>query len=109
MKPFWAAVLGYTGSKEHAEELNDPTGPGPTLWFQKADSAKGEVQQRFHLDVRVPPEVAEDRVKAALDAGGTLVSDERAPTVWVLADAHGNKACVTTWLGRDPDHELQRG
>ena len=46
---------------------------------------------------------------AALDAGGTLVSDERAPTVWVLADAHGNKACVTTWLGRDPEHELQRG
>ena len=63
VKPFWAAVLGYTGSKEHAEELNDPDGTRTTLWFQKADSAKGEVQQRFHLDVRVPPEVAEDRVK----------------------------------------------
>jgi 4a-hydroxytetrahydrobiopterin dehydratase len=109
VKPFWAAVLGYTGSKEHAEELNDPDGTKTTLWFQKADSAKGEVQQRFHLDVRVPPEVAEGRVKAALDAGGTLVSDERAPTVWVLADAHGNKACVTTWLGRDPDHESSEG
>ena len=63
VKPFWAAVLGYTGSKEHAEELNDPDGTRTTLWFQKADSAKGEVQQRFHLDVRVPPEVAEDRVR----------------------------------------------
>ena len=109
VKPFWAAVLGYTGSKQHAEELNDPDGTRTTLWFQKADSAKGEVQQRFHLDVRVPPEVAEDRVRAALDAGGTLVNDERAPTVWVLADAHGNKACVTTWLGRDPDHDSQEG
>jgi 4a-hydroxytetrahydrobiopterin dehydratase len=59
--------------------------------------------------VRVPPEVAEDRVKAALEAGGTLVSDERAPTVWVLADTHGNKACVTTWLGRDPDHDSEEG
>ena len=67
------------------------------------------MQQRFHLDVRVPPEVAEDRVRAALDAGGTLVNDERAPTVWVLADAHGNKACVTTWLGRDPDHDSEEG
>jgi len=109
VKPFWAAVLGYTGSKEHAEELNDPDGTRTTLWFQKADSAKGEVQQRFHLDVRVPPEVAEGRVKAALDAGGTLVTDERAPTVWVLADAHGNKACITTWLGRDPDHDSSEG
>jgi 4a-hydroxytetrahydrobiopterin dehydratase len=109
VKPFWAAVLGYETSKAHEEELNDPDGTRPTLWFQKADSAKGEVQQRFHLDVRVPPEVAEKRVKAALDAGGTLVSDERAPTVWVLADAHGNKACITTWLGRDPDHDSEEG
>ena len=109
VKPFWAAVLGYETSKAHAEELNDPNGTRPTVWFQKADSAKGEVQQRFHLDVRVPPEVAEKRVKAALDAGGTLVTDERAPTVWVLADTHGNKACVTTWLGRDPAHDSEEG
>ncbi|WP_425489824.1 VOC family protein [Nocardioides ungokensis] len=40
------------------------------------------------------------RVEAALGAGGTLVSDDRAPTFWVLADAEGNKACVTTWAGR---------
>jgi 4a-hydroxytetrahydrobiopterin dehydratase len=109
VKPFWAAVLGYETSQAHAEELNDPHGTRPTLWFQKAASAKGEVEQRFHLDVRVPPEVAEGRVRAALDAGGTLVSDERAPTVWVLADAHGNRACVTTWLGRDPDHDSEEG
>jgi 4a-hydroxytetrahydrobiopterin dehydratase len=109
VKPFWAAVLGYETSTEHAEELNDPNGTRPTLWFQKAEKATGEVQQRFHVDVRVPPEVAEDRVRRALEAGGTLVSDERAPTVWVLADAHGNHACVTTWLGRDPDHESSEG
>jgi len=109
VKPFWAAVLGYETSKSHAEELNDPGGTRPTLWFQKAEKAKGEVQQRFHLDVRVPPDVAEDRVRKALEAGGTLVSDERAPTVWVLADAHGNHACVTTWLGRDPAHDSSEG
>lgn len=109
VKPFWAAVLGYETSKAHVEELNDPHGTRPTLWFQKAGQASGEVEQRFHLDVRVPPEVAEGRVRAALEAGGTLVSDERAPTVWVLADAHGNKACVTTWLGRDPHHPSEEG
>jgi 4a-hydroxytetrahydrobiopterin dehydratase len=109
VKPFWAALLGYAGNKDYPEELNDADGTKPTLWFQLAEKAKGEAQQRFHLDVRVPPEVAEDRVKAALDAGGTLVSDERAPTVWVLADAHGNRACVTTWLGRDPAHSSSEG
>jgi 4a-hydroxytetrahydrobiopterin dehydratase len=109
VKPFWAALLGYEGNKDIESELNDPDGTRPTLWFQKADKAKGEVQQRFHLDVRVPHDVAEDRVRAALDAGGTLVDDERAPTVWILADAHGNRACVTTWLGRDPSHSSSEG
>jgi len=60
-----------------------------------------DVEQRFHLDVRVPPEVAESRVRAAVAAGGTLVDDGYAPRFWVLADAQGNRACITTWLGRD--------
>lgn len=109
VKPFWAALLGYESGQEDDSELNDPAGTRPTLWFQKAEKATGEVQQRFHLDVRVPHDVAEDRVRAALDAGGSLVDDERAPTVWILADAHGNRACVTTWLGRDPSHSSSEG
>jgi 4a-hydroxytetrahydrobiopterin dehydratase len=48
----------------------------------------------------VPPEVAESRIAAALEAGGTLVTDENAPRFWVLADPQGNKACVTTGRGR---------
>jgi 4a-hydroxytetrahydrobiopterin dehydratase len=98
IKPFWAAVLGLTQSEVH-DELIDPSGILPTLWFQETDPHE-EPRQRFHLDIRVPPEVAERRVQEALDAGGTLVSEARAPSFWVLADAQGNKACVTTWLGR---------
>jgi 4a-hydroxytetrahydrobiopterin dehydratase len=98
IKPFWAAVLGLQHSAQH-DELVDNAGRLPTLWFQEAD-AHDPPRQRFHLDIRVPPEVAEERVRAALDAGGTLVGDERAPAFWVLADAQGNKACVTTWQGR---------
>ena len=109
IKPFWTAVLGYQPTKDLPDELTDPHGTRPTLWFQEAPDAGEAVSQRFHLDVRVPPDVAEDRVKAALEAGGTLVSDERAPTVWVLADKHGNKACITTWLGRVPDDEVTEG
>jgi 4a-hydroxytetrahydrobiopterin dehydratase len=99
IKPFWRAVLGLAESA-HDEELVDPDGSLPTLWFQ-ATEPHDEPRQRFHVDVRVPPEVAPGRVEAALAAGGRLVSDERAPTFWVLADAQGNKACVTTWQGRE--------
>lgn len=100
--PFWAAVLGYRPTDGDVRELVDPDGSRPTLWFQESERRSPDaVEQRFHLDVRVPPEVAEQRVADAVAAGGTLVSDGRAPSYWVLADAQGNRACVTTWLGRD--------
>jgi 4a-hydroxytetrahydrobiopterin dehydratase len=100
IKPFWRAVLGMQDHPSYDVELRDLSGSLPTLWFQKTDEHE-EPRQRFHLDVRVPPEAVKSRIAAALDAGGTLVSDERAPQFWVLADAQGNKACITTGQGRD--------
>lgn len=100
IKPFWRAVLGYEDHPLHDREVRDLEGIGPALWFQQTDPHE-EPRQRFHLDVRVPPEVAGPRIRAALAAGGTLVSDERSPTFVVLADPQGNKVCVTTGLGRD--------
>jgi 4a-hydroxytetrahydrobiopterin dehydratase len=99
VKPFWAAVLGYEDTQFDVE-VADPGGRNNTLWFQEAPDATGEVQQRFHLDIVVPREVAEERVQAAIDAGGTLVSTDEAPAFWVLADRHGNKVCVCTADGR---------
>jgi len=58
-------------------------------------------RNRIHFDVSVPHDEARHRIQAALAAGGTLLSDARAPAFWVLADAEGNEACVTTWQGRD--------
>jgi 4a-hydroxytetrahydrobiopterin dehydratase len=101
VRPFWAAVLGYA-HHDTWPEVFDPGGRNNTLWFQKAPDATGEVQQRFHLDIVVPREVAEERVQAAVDAGGTLVSTDAVPAFWVLADAHGNKVCVCTADGREP-------
>ena len=99
VRPFWRAVLGLSDSAAHDDEVVDAEGTLPTLWFQRTEP-HDEPRQRFHLDIRVPPEVAEARIRAALDAGGTLVSDAKAPTFTVLADPEGNKCCVTTWLGR---------
>jgi len=100
IKPFWRAVLGMRDHPSDDIELRDPDGGLPTLWFQQTEEHE-EPRQRFHLDVRVPPEVVESRMAAALEAGGTLVTDEHAPRFWVLADAQGNKACLTTGRGRD--------
>ena len=60
------------------------------LWFQ--ESGSDEPRQRFHIDVRVPKEVAQQRIDAAVAAGGKVVDE--APTFVVLADAEGNKVCI---------------
>jgi 4a-hydroxytetrahydrobiopterin dehydratase len=57
-------------------------------------------RNRIHLDISVPHDEAPGRIEAAIGAGGVLVSDSQAPAFWVLADAEGNEACVTTWQGR---------
>ncbi|WP_206422694.1 4a-hydroxytetrahydrobiopterin dehydratase [Nocardioides pantholopis] len=99
--PFWAAVLGLEPSATDPVELTDPLGVLPTLWFQEAERDAEVPAQRFHLDLRVPPEVVAPRMRAALAAGGVLVSDADAPRFWVLADPQGNRVCLTTWQGRD--------
>jgi 4a-hydroxytetrahydrobiopterin dehydratase len=96
IRPFWAAVLDY---RVEGGDLVDPRRIGPPLWFQAMDAPRTE-RNRFHLDVSVPHDAAEARVAAALAAGGTLVSDDHARAWWVLADADGNEACISTWQDR---------
>jgi len=96
IRPFWAAVLGY---QDHGGYLVDPMGTGPSVWFQQMTEPRVE-RNRIHIDVIVPHDVAEGRVAAALAAGGTLVTDKYARSWWVLADADGNEACVSTWQDR---------
>ena len=103
IRPFWRAVLGYAdepGRFGPWDGLIDPLGQGPAVWFQRMDAPRPQ-RNRIHLDVSVPHDEAEPRIRAALAAGGTLINDAAAPAFWVLADAEGNEACVTTWQGRD--------
>jgi 4a-hydroxytetrahydrobiopterin dehydratase len=96
IRPFWAAVLGYA---DHGGYLVDPMGVGPSVWFQQMTEPRTE-RNRIHVDVIVPHDVAERRVADALAAGGTLLTDEYARSWWVLADADGNEACISTWQDR---------
>lgn len=94
--PVWASLL--TGSAESqgrgtpSDEIRDATGRVPNLWFGDADGH--ERPQRFHVEVYVPPEVAEQRIAAAVAAGGTVVDDSDAPSLTVIADQDGNTGVV---------------
>jgi 4a-hydroxytetrahydrobiopterin dehydratase len=99
--PVWAALL--TGSTEArgrgtiGDDVRDVTGRVPILWFQETDEHETP-RQRFHIDIWVAPEMAEQRIAAAVAAGGIIVDDTQAPSYTVIADQDGNKACVCTAL-----------
>lgn len=95
IRPFWVALLGADDGRDVVE----PSGQIPALWFQDTDP-HDTPRQRFHLDVWVPPDQADSRIEAAVAAGGTVVSDEHAPSFTVLADPQGNRACVCSSAGR---------
>jgi 4a-hydroxytetrahydrobiopterin dehydratase len=97
--PFWRAVLGYADRGDTPEDLIDPRGRGPLVYYQQMDAPRPQ-RNRIHLDIWVPHDRAEARVAAAIAASGHLVTDRYVPSWWVLADAEGNEVCVCTWMTR---------
>ncbi len=103
IRPFWKAVLGFVdepGLDDDDNAIADPAGQLPSIWFQQMDEPRPQ-RNRIHLDAIVAHDEAQARVRAALDAGGVLVSDAEAKAFWVLADAEGNEICICTWQDRD--------
>ena len=97
--PFWAALLtGSTGAL-HGSDVVDPNRRVPLLWFQDTDHHRTP-RQRFHIDLWLPHDIAEERIAAAVAAGGTVVDNDNAPSFVVLADPEGNRTCVCTSLDR---------
>ncbi|WP_258725648.1 4a-hydroxytetrahydrobiopterin dehydratase [Cellulomonas sp. NS3] len=95
--PVWAALLtgdaGSQGRGSPSDEVRDATGRAPNLWFGDADEHEAP-RQRFHVEVYVAPEVAGQRIAAAVAAGGTVVDDSDAPALTVIADQDGNTGVV---------------
>ncbi|MFW5470079.1 4a-hydroxytetrahydrobiopterin dehydratase [Knoellia sp. CPCC 206435] len=95
--PVWAALLtGIAGSQglgTPSDEIRDATGRVPNLWFGDLDERETRAQ-RFHVEVYVAPEVAEQRIAAAVAMGGTVVDDSDAPSLTVIADQDGNTGVV---------------
>ena len=97
---FWRAVLGYAALAE--DNAVDPLGHGSTVWMQDLDPAK-PLRHAMHVDVSVAREQAEERVAAALAAGGRIVDESGAPGGWILADRAGNRVCIAAWPDGAPE------
>ena len=92
-------VLGYERRPDSPEEdLVDPRRRGPGFWFEEMDGAAPA--GRIHVAVWIPPEQAQERLAAALAAGGRVVRDV-APRWWTFTDADGNEVDISTVAGRD--------
>lgn len=95
--PVWAALLTGDASSQGrgspSDEIRDATGRVPNLWFGEGGEAGGAAQ-RFHIEVYVAPEAAQQRIDAAVAAGGRAVDAGDASGLTVIADQEGNTGVV---------------
>lgn len=91
---FWRAVLGYVPMAD--DNAVDPLGHGSTVWMQEISEDKS-LRHAMHIDVSIPREQIEVRLRAALDAGGRIVDESHAPSHWTLSDQAGNRVCICAW------------
>jgi 4a-hydroxytetrahydrobiopterin dehydratase len=99
--PFWQAALGFERRADSPDEdLVDPHDRLPGFWFEEMQELREDGGGAIHVAIWLPYEEAEERVAAAIAAGGRLVRD-RAPRWWTLADSAGNEIDVSTVRGRD--------
>lgn len=103
IKPFWQAIFDFKAAKDD-EFLTDRSDVLPPIRLhhlsnapvsdgdENATPAPGNV----HFEVFVPSSLAKDRLQAALEAGGKLLSDANATDQWELADKDGNRVLLRT-------------
>ncbi|WP_458111474.1 4a-hydroxytetrahydrobiopterin dehydratase [Arthrobacter sp. R1-13] len=93
----WRVALGY--KKGRYGDLVDPYGRGPGLWFQNTSTPN---PNRLHLDVhRSKQESGPTLEKTA--GTGALMDYGHAPHWVVVTDAQGNRLCLCTEEGHEPD------
>jgi 4a-hydroxytetrahydrobiopterin dehydratase len=97
--PFWSALLTGSPDNKIYDTVFDPTGRVPSLWFQGTEDHQVP-RQRWHFDLWLAPDTVEERIAAALAAGGSVVDGSESPTFTVLADPDGNRVCVCCATGR---------
>ncbi len=97
-RPFWTALFGYQDLYD--VDAIDPLRRGPHLWFHELDPPKPG-RGRTHIDVSVPADVIEERVAAAVAAGGRIADDSKAPGWWMIASPDNHGVDIAAWPDRE--------
>ncbi|NJC10918.1 hypothetical protein F4558_000744 [Micromonospora profundi] len=101
LRAFWAAALGYTYDRRaDVTDIHDPRRLNPVLVFQELDASEVERRRqrnRIHVELAVPPDLAQTRLAATVAAGGRLL-DEAAGR-WRVADPEGNEMVIVSGSG----------
>lgn len=93
-RAFWEAAFGYVRIGD--EDLIDPIRRGPHLWFHELTPPRPG-RGRTHIDVSVPADQAEKRVRAAVAAGGRIVDEDVAMNSWTIASPENHKVDIAGW------------
>lgn len=96
VRPFFEATFGYDDVGD--SDAVDPNRRGIPLAFNPID---GVGRGRTHIDVSLPADQAEGRVRAALAAGGRLVDDSHAPMWWTVASPDNHGVDIAAWTDID--------
>lgn len=101
IKPFWKAVFdfkeaGGAGETDTLVDRSDVLAPirfiqRPDTTIPEDDTDPSSGPASMHVDVFVPAEFVEARKEAAVEAGGKIISEADAPTMWELSDLDGNR------------------
>ncbi|UKA61677.1 4a-hydroxytetrahydrobiopterin dehydratase [Arthrobacter sp. FW306-04-A] len=93
----WRVALGYR--KGRFGDLEDPYGRGPNVWFQETETPN---PNRIHLDVHRSQAESEPALEKTA-ATGALMDRDHAPKWVVVTDSQGNRLCLCTEAGHEPD------
>lgn len=98
VRAFWTAALGYTPDRRPGvTDIHDPRRLNPVLVFQELDASETERRRqanRIHLQLAVPPDVAQARLAAAVAAGGRVLDES--PGCHRVADPEGNDLVIVS-------------
>ncbi|NEE03054.1 VOC family protein [Phytoactinopolyspora halotolerans] len=104
VRAVWQAALGYDDERDSAhpeDPLVDPLGQCPAVSFRRIDPGSAGRGSGVRIDVAVGGDETDRRLRAAKDAGATIVPDETEPDCWLLTDAEGNEVTLAMLHGGD--------
>lgn len=103
VRSFWLSALGYRPDpREQVTDIFDSRRLGPVIIFQPMDETETDRRRqrnRIHVDLSVPGETLQQRIDAALTAGGRITFTDERGRWTTITDPEGNEVDISA-VGR---------